>query len=417
MDAPPAHVIQIESREHLLSTLAEAAELEHTVMCLYLFAVFSLKQSQDEGLSSAELAAVTRWRQALMDVAIQEMTHLVLVTNLMTSIGGTAHFYRPEFPVQPGCFPADFLVELAPFSLETLDHFIFLERPDDRRIAESEAVQPATDYVRTTTTGRLMAHPGDYHTVGQLYEAIEHGIERLSGDLNEKHLFCGSHALQLTPADVPLEGLRLIHDQASALAGIRTIVEQGEGARVETNSHFEKFNVMKKEFQEILTHNPAFVPNRPAARNPVMRNPVEPGEQIWVNDPAAALYLDLGNSLYAMMLRFLVQIYSMELRTIPSKKILLDGALTLMHAVGSIASLLSRMPANRECPKVTAGLSFDLNRHVSPLELSCEKTVLVERLEEIAGSIESLQQEPQGVEHTRVLLEIGESLGRIQGLF
>lgn len=36
--------IEIESREPLLSTLAEAAELEHNLLCLYLYAVFSLKQ-------------------------------------------------------------------------------------------------------------------------------------------------------------------------------------------------------------------------------------------------------------------------------------------------------------------------------------------------------------------------------------
>ncbi|MBA3753592.1 MAG: hypothetical protein H0X01_05535 [Nitrospira sp.] len=191
MDAPAAHVIRIESREHLLSTLAEAAELEHTVMCVYLYAVFSLKQSRDEGLSSAELVAVTRWRGLLMEVAIQEMTHLVLVTNLMTSIGGTAHFYRPGFPVQQGCFPAEFVVGLAPFSLETLDQFILLERPDDRRSAVGQEPQRDTDYVRTTSPGRLMAHPGDYHTVGQLYEAVEQGIERLSRDLKARDLFCG----------------------------------------------------------------------------------------------------------------------------------------------------------------------------------------------------------------------------------
>ena len=415
MDTPPPQVIRIESREHLLSTLAEAAELEHTVMCLYLYAVFSLKQSQDEGLSTAELAAVTRWRGLLMEVAMQEMTHLVLVANLTTAIGGTAQFYRPAFPVQPGCFPAEFVVGLAPISLETLDRFIFLERPDDRGSAGGEHAHPGTEYVRTTSPGRLMAHPGDYHTVGQLYEAIEQGIERLSGELTAQDLFCGSQALQLTPSDVPLEGLRLIHDKASALAALQTIVEQGEGARVETDSHFEKFTLMKKEYEACLTDNRQFMPSRSSANNPVMRHPVEPGETIWVNDPAAARYLDLGNSLYVLMLRCLVQLYAMERRPASSKRILLDGALTLMHAVAGIASLLSRMPANSDHPDTMAGLSFDLNRHLSPLELSSEKVLLVERLREISGLVDTLHQEATSHEHTRVLLEIRETLGSIRG--
>jgi hypothetical protein len=416
MDAPPPQVIRIESREHLLSTVAEAAELEHTVMCLYLYAVFSLKQSEDEGLSSSELAAVTRWRGLLMEVALQEMTHLVLVANLTTAIGGTAHFYRPAFPVQPGCFPPEFVVGLAPFSLETLDQFIFLERPDDQVGVGGKHTEPGTDYVRATAPGRLMAHPGDYHTVGQLYKAIEQGLERLSGEREARDLFCGSRALQLTPSEVPLEGLRPIYDKTSALAALQTIVDQGEGARVETNSHFETFTRIKNEFRTCLARNPEFAPSRPTASNPVMRHPVDSGDTVWVNDPTAARYLDLGNSLYVLMLRCLVQLYAMERRPPSSKKVLLDGALTLMHAVARIASVLSQMPANPDLPNLTAGLSFDLNRHLSPLELSSEKVVLVERLREITGFVDSLQQDAMtSREHRRIFSEIGETLGRIRG--
>jgi hypothetical protein len=34
----------IETREHLIGLLAEAAEIEHHLMCCYLDAAFSLKQ-------------------------------------------------------------------------------------------------------------------------------------------------------------------------------------------------------------------------------------------------------------------------------------------------------------------------------------------------------------------------------------
>ena len=43
--------VKIESRVHLLSTLAEAAELEHDLMCMYLYAVFSFKMTTAEGLT------------------------------------------------------------------------------------------------------------------------------------------------------------------------------------------------------------------------------------------------------------------------------------------------------------------------------------------------------------------------------
>ena len=37
-------------RDQLITMLAEAAEIEHCLMCTYLYAVFSLKQSVDEDL-------------------------------------------------------------------------------------------------------------------------------------------------------------------------------------------------------------------------------------------------------------------------------------------------------------------------------------------------------------------------------
>jgi hypothetical protein len=67
--AAPEAPFAIEHREALIYMLCQAAELEHAIMCQYLFAVFSLKQSADEGLTEAELAAVTRWRQQIGHVA------------------------------------------------------------------------------------------------------------------------------------------------------------------------------------------------------------------------------------------------------------------------------------------------------------------------------------------------------------
>ena len=42
--APPEAPFVIEHREALIYMLCEAAELEHGIMCQYLFAAFSLKE-------------------------------------------------------------------------------------------------------------------------------------------------------------------------------------------------------------------------------------------------------------------------------------------------------------------------------------------------------------------------------------
>ena len=385
--------MKIKTRDDLLSTLAEASELEHNLMCLYLYAAFSLKQSTTEGVSQAELETITTWRKEILGVACQEMTHLALVTNLTTAVGGSAHLFRPGFPAKAGYFPSDFVIELAPFSLATLDHFIFLERPEDREVPEGQDFQPEHAYTRAAPEGRLMAYTGDYETVGQLYHTIEEGIKGLSHTMGEQSLFCGSRALQIAPPELELDGLILIHDQASALTAINTIVSQGEGARTLANSHFEKFTRIKESVEKLIEKNPAFVPGRPGARNPVMRKPVESEGTIWINDARAVLYLDQGNAIYSLMLRFLLQLYSMENRTAEARKVLLEGALSLMHGIGAIAAILSQLPASPEVQGVNAGLSFDLNRHFNPIELSSENQLLTERLNEVLVALTGLRED------------------------
>jgi hypothetical protein len=50
----------VPSGEQLLHALDEAAELEHNLMCTYLYAAFGLRSGEDEGLTSAGAAATLR---------------------------------------------------------------------------------------------------------------------------------------------------------------------------------------------------------------------------------------------------------------------------------------------------------------------------------------------------------------------
>src|SRR5579862_3059204 len=104
--AAPEAPFVIEHREALIYMLCEAAELEHGIMCQYLYAAFSLKQSQDEGLSRTEAEAAQRWRKQISHVATQEMLHLSLVQNLLSAIGAAPHLSRPNFPQPARHYPA-----------------------------------------------------------------------------------------------------------------------------------------------------------------------------------------------------------------------------------------------------------------------------------------------------------------------
>ncbi|MDR2988654.1 MAG: ferritin-like protein, partial [Nocardiopsaceae bacterium] len=60
----------VENREHLWDLLIEASQLEHLIMCQYLYASFSLKTDPDEGLTEQQAAAVASWRKVLTGIAI-----------------------------------------------------------------------------------------------------------------------------------------------------------------------------------------------------------------------------------------------------------------------------------------------------------------------------------------------------------
>src|SRR5579871_1970 len=136
------HLRTIPSREHLFHGLSEAAELEHCLMCTYLYAAFSLRTDEADGLNALQLDAVRRWRQTILEVANEEMGHLIAVWNISSALGSAPRLGRANFPLDPGLLPAGLVVRLAPFNRDTLQHFIFLERPTGSSEPDSAAFAP-----------------------------------------------------------------------------------------------------------------------------------------------------------------------------------------------------------------------------------------------------------------------------------
>jgi len=126
----PERPLVIEHREALVYMICEAAEVEHALMCEYLFAAFSLKDSTDEGIDRDQLAAVERWRKVILGVAAQEMLHLALTANMLTALGASPHLSRPNLPQPARHYPPGVQIALLPFGEQALRHFMFLERPE-----------------------------------------------------------------------------------------------------------------------------------------------------------------------------------------------------------------------------------------------------------------------------------------------
>jgi CDGSH-type Zn-finger protein/uncharacterized Fe-S cluster protein YjdI len=395
----------IESRAQLFAALNWAAEVEHNLLCLYLYAAVGLKRAPEEGATPAQLETIERWRRVILGVALEEMNHLTLVSNIIVAIGGSPHFMRPNFPVSPGWYPADLIIELAPFDLSTIEHFIYLERPAAHEVEDGVSFPHREHYVRQAPEGRLMPHPSDFPTVGSLYRSIRDAVERLSDSLGEDQLFSSSTNRQIGPLDASLPGLTLVSDQASAVRALDLIVNQGEGALVEDNSHFARFRAIHDEYLELLDADPSFTPSRPVARNPVMRLPIPSEDRVWIRNPLAARYLDLANTLYAFALGVLVQVFAVENRSVASKRALVETSIDVMHAMASVAETLTHLPANDDAIEVRAGITFAMGRGLAPIDSRAETALLLERLGEIVRGLDELQCELEETPQPNPMLE------------
>src|SRR5215510_7150307 len=263
--ASPEAPFRIEHREALIYMLCEAAELEHGIMCQYLFAAFSLKQRADEGLSDTELDAVTRWRRTIAHVATEEMLHLALVQNVLAAIGAAPHLTRPNLPAPARHYPAAVNLTLVPFGEPALQHFMFLERPEGMALEGAEGIDaPVHEAVPLVSQGDIVPQLQDFATIGHLYRSIEQGLAHLSEKFGERHLFVGPPRAQATSADFRWPELVAVTDLASAQQAIDTILEQGEGARGHwEHAHFGQFVQILDEYRQMKAANSDFEPARP----------------------------------------------------------------------------------------------------------------------------------------------------------
>ncbi len=367
------------SREQLLYWLHEAAEIEHHLMCCYLYAAFSLKRAHP-GWTPAQQTAVQRWRRSIMSVVFEEMTHLALVGNLANALGAGPHMGRPALPVDAGPYPAGFVIRLAPFCAATIEHFKFLERPASEALADAQGFQPDRSYQRAVPEGRLSPGPRDYDTVGALYEVLAASLQACAAAQGEASLFIGDPGLQVDASLAPLPGVTAVTDLASALQAIQTIVTQGEGAGSEhADSHFSRFTRIGEELAVLTAADPTFEPAWPAATNPVMNAPIHSSDQrVHISEPRIARWLDIGNAMYTTSLRCLLQGFSV--RAHAEKATWLSVSFALMRALVPVGEGLAARPASTAVGSPNAGLSFTPLRTLAALPMQGAAALVAERL-------------------------------------
>jgi len=353
----------VEHREHLWNLLIEASQVEHLIMCQYLYASFSLKTGPDEGLTAEQAEAVARWHKVLTGIAVEEMLHLALVSNVMSAIGAAPSLSRPNFPRPSEYLPGGVRFALLPFGDAALTHFLYLERPEGMERMDAEGFVPTAPPDDPVAADEIMPRRQEFTTVGHLYRGIMDGLSGLAARLGERALFPGPRRAQATPE---LFGgwtqLIAVTGLDSACAAIEEIIEQGEGARGDWQSaHYGRFLGIWEEYHRLREEDPDFEPARPVIPA-FTRQPFDITEpQPLLTDPATRSVAELFNLGYEVLLQVLTRFFTHTDETDDQLGTLVEAAFGLMAGVlRPLGAALTRMPAGPGHPGRTAGPVFEM---------------------------------------------------------
>lgn len=390
--------IVITSREHLWWMLLEAAELEHMIMCQYLFAEFSLKNGIDDGLTQEQAETVDRWRKVISGIAVEEMLHLALVYNLLAAIGGAPTFNRPNFPQLSGYFPSRLQLDLMPFGERALRHFLYLERPEGMELQPADGFVPCVPPREPVTAEEIMPRGQEYTTVGRLYRGIADGLRDLVATHGEESVFIGVPQAQATPERFHWPQLTAVTDLESALEAVERIIEQGEGARGDWHeAHYGRFLNMWEEFHELRRQDPTFEPARPVipahTRQPFDISAPQPV----ITDPRTARIAEVTALAYEVVLHQLLRFFTHTDETEEQLGTLVNGAIELMvSAVRPLGIALTTLPVGAPHEGKTAGFTFEMYyvmTNAMPAR-STVWTILHERMSLLATACADLAAEP-----------------------
>jgi Ferritin-like len=385
MDEQP---IVVGNRKELTYLLCQAAELEHAVMCQYLYASFSLKERDDKSLTAEQHSAVERWRSLISRVAAEEMLHWAMVENLLTAVGSAPFVSRPYMPHQAKGYPVGVQFRLLPFGEAALRHFVYLERPEGMELEDGEGFEAVGPALPPMDPGEVIPRGQEFATVGHLYHSIESGLARLADTMGEDKLFIGPAFHQADEQVFRWPDLAPITSLAAAKQAIERIVEQGEGARGDwRSSHYGRFLDVLGEYLEMTAADPGFQPAHPVVGAGLRAvEGIEP--EVYITDPQTGGCSDLFNATYELILQMIVRYFAFGHETPQQRETLANAAVDLMYgAIKPLGVLLARLPVGPEHPGATAGANFQLP-YRSNFLLPHRRSAWIrfaERLEELAG--------------------------------
>jgi len=312
-----------------------AAEVEHALLVQYLYAAYSLRNERDpeKETDQQRLDQLRQWRGTIVEIAKEEMGHLLSVQNLLLLLGLPLSLEREEMPPRKKLFP--FPLNLEPLSRLSLAKYVVAEAPPD-----AEGIE---DIVKLATgaAGQAINHVGVLYALLGLVLTKEGDLDKHStrgawykivkdiGQLAFKqqipafwhlpdtafHPDSFDQQAKISDDEWPVRNAEILilnaHNRDEALEALSKISTQGEGAGIEDNSHFERFLAAFRGSASPAMPAPPFpgdadwqpartVPVNP--RVPKDGTPISPGD---ITHPTTLKLARLADLRYALLLGYL----------------------------------------------------------------------------------------------------------------
>ncbi len=372
-----AHAMSARAEAVLL--LQAAAEVEHILAVQYLYAAYSLETDKTKFRgpkppANAEdlvngAGASDGWRETILEIAREEMGHLVTVQNLLRLVGGKPHLDREHCPGAQHAFDP-FPLKLEPITRAALAKYVTAEMPAlsdadlTKELREIREEANAAAGVSVSHVGLLYARlyflfqetdkpqgpwridptpwPKIHLSSGDFVPAAE--LKGYLADAGEWRA-TGFPQVMATP----------VSERPGALEAIYDIARQGEGPAAMKDSHYERFLGAYREFRRYADPS-KWVPARDVATNPNTSTVAFSDsslEQSRIRDKTTLLVARLCNLRYRMLLTYIGHALALRAEpqnpTFATRADLAEWAVRTEMKVGvsGLANQLTQLPVAR----------------------------------------------------------------------
>lgn len=363
----PQHDPPLTPRDEAVFLLTAAAEIEHALMVQYLFAAYSINVQANP--SAGDL------QQRLLQIAREEMGHLMTVQNLLHLLGGPLNFNREQAPYTDEIYP--FRFKLEPLTLDSLAKYVMAESPADWEAEEKNEIQrralSSNDDVPVNHVGPIFASLLALFKDKLADEDFR--PESIGFQGSSDHWGHGDDNLLIRT----FGGADMTAVRQAACTAINEIAQQGEGQEDMEHSHFSRFLTGFRDFKNLsaggiqLTWPLAENPNTTAGPQ-VQLQPSQTIELLMeaqesrgrITDARAGNWARLFNLRYRMLLAGLSHFLRLDqpLATpsgaLTPRGLLLNRTFNAMFRLGAIAGKLVQMPKDDPPNTLHAGPPFEL---------------------------------------------------------